>query len=38
MAEQNKRILKEFLKELIEKFNGHRSDISSEDVLAQFMA
>ena len=38
MAEQNKRILKEFLNELIEKFNGHRSDISSEDVLEQFMA
>lgn len=38
MAEQNKRILKDFLNELIEKFNGHRSDISSEDVLEQFMA
>ncbi|PWJ35414.1 DEAD/DEAH box helicase [Fibrobacter succinogenes] len=38
MAEQNKRILKDFLNELGEKFNGHRSDISSEDVLEQFMA
>jgi len=38
MAEQNKRILKDFLNELVEKFNGHRSDISSEDVLEQFMA
>ncbi len=38
MAEQNKRILKDFLNELIGKFNGHRSDISSEDVLEQFMA
>ena len=38
MAEQNKWILKEFLNKLIEKFNGHRSDISSEDVLEQFMA
>ena len=38
MAEQNKRILKDFLDELIKKFNGHRSDISSEDVLEQFMA
>jgi len=38
MAEQNKRILKDFLEELIQKANGHRSDISSEDVLEQFMA
>ena len=38
MAEQNKRILKDFLNELIEKVNGHRSNISSEDVLEQFMA
>ena len=38
MAEQSKRILKDFLNELVEKVNGHRSDISSEDVLEQFMA
>jgi superfamily II RNA helicase len=38
MAEQNKRILKEFLDELVKKAHGNRSDISSEDVLEQFMA
>ena len=38
MAEQNKRILKEFLDELVKKVHGNRSDISSEDVLEQFMA
>jgi len=38
MAEQNKRILKEFLDELVEKAHGNRADISSEDVLEQFMA
>ena len=37
MAEQNKRILKEFLDELVKKAHGKRSDISSEDVLEQFM-
>ena len=38
MAEQNKRILKEFLDKLVEKAHGNRADISSEDVLEQFMA
>ncbi len=38
MAEQCKRILKDFLNELVEKARGNRADISSEDVLEQFMA
>ncbi len=38
MAEQSKRILKDFLNELVEKARGNRADISSEDVLEQFMA
>ncbi len=38
MAEQSKRILKDFLNELVENARGNRADISSEDVLEQFMA
>ena len=38
MAEQSKRILKDFLNELVENAHGNRADISSEDVLEQFMA
>ena len=38
MAEQSKRILKDFLNELVEKARGNRADISAEDVLEQFMA